>query len=226
MSFVSIRCPNCAATESIKIDVDQYQCQYCDNTFNYLDPNAPKVTRNVTVQEIQTHHCPLCGRGVTAGTSNQCTRCGTSELCSDCVFRTAGRKLECKNCITSSSYDCLVCGNYSILRCVSCVKLHEEDQSHVITRYCSEHLSNYFEKYYTRYLTLYACSYCGGLLCKYCHDPTGWSTGGKKKCKNCGKKSVEGSIIDCNIQVSPQLKLERISEYLRSYNLALNKSNL
>ena len=222
MSFVSIRCPYCAATETIPVGENQYKCRNCDHIFNYVNPDAPKMSKNITVQEVQSHQCAICGRGVTAGTSNRCMKCGTNDLCSNCVSETQERKLNCKNCIAASLHDCLECGNYSILRCVSCMKLHQKDQSHVVTRYCSEHLSDYFEKYHTRYLTLYACSYCDGLLCKYCHDSTGWQSGGKKKCKNCGKKSVEGSIIDCNIQVSTQLKLEKILEYLRRYNLTLN----
>lgn len=186
MSFVSIRCPNCAAAESILVGENQYRCRYCDNTFNYLDPNAPKITKNITIQEVQTHHCPLCGRGVTAGTSNLCMKCGASELCSNCVFdRPWLNDLVCRRCLGESSDDCLVCRKPSLYKCSSCTKLHEKDPSHVVTRHCMDHLSDFFKPSHD-WIALYDCRTCGPNICRDCAVGTI-----RKKCKNCGNK------LDC-----------------------------
>ncbi|TBR08508.1 MAG: hypothetical protein EPO62_06410 [Candidatus Nitrosotenuis sp.] len=182
MSFVSIRCPNCAASESIKIDENQYQCRCCDNTFHYANPDTPKRT----VQEVQSYHCPICGRGVTAGTSNKCTICGTSDLCSNCTLETSEKKLICKNCLVSQDY-CLTCGKDTTFRCHSCVKLHEKDPSHVITRFCSEHIVENVVVYSKAKYFGWSCSHCGGLICINCLNRAGW----KNNCKNCGNKVKE-----------------------------------
>jgi hypothetical protein len=164
----------------MKIDENQYQCRYCDNTFNYVDPNTPKVTRNVTVTE--SNHCPICGRGVTAGTSNKCTVCGISDFCSNCVFETSENKISCKNCISTISYDCLVChNNYSIYRCPSCVKLYEKNSIPFIYRLCSEHLGIYGNTKVTHFS---GCPNCG-FTCPDCQVKEGWFN---SKCKFCGNK--------------------------------------
>lgn len=190
MSFISIRCPNCAAAESLPIGENKYRCRYCDNTFNYVDTNASKVTKNITVQEVQSHHCPICGRGVTAGISNCCMKCGTNDLCSNCTFETPEKKLMCRSCFSATLDNCLICGNYSTFKCHSCIKLHEKDPSHVITRYCSEHLVKkilcLFGKYYG-----WACSHCGGLVCGNCVIVGTYNN----KCRNCGNNLKNPTLI-------------------------------
>lgn len=162
MSFTSIRCPNCAGTESVPIGESKYQCRYCDNTFDYVAPNAPKVTKHITVQEIQSHNCPNCGRGITAGTSNRCMECGISDFCSNCIIITPEQKFVCKNCLLAASRNCSKCGKYAVYRCPSCLRLHEKDPSHVIVRTCAdpEHFIDHFVKMsFGSYMVRY-CSDC------------------------------------------------------------------
>jgi predicted RNA-binding Zn-ribbon protein involved in translation (DUF1610 family) len=189
MSFVSIRCPNCAAADTIPVGENKYQCRYCDNTFHYVDPDAPKITKNISVQE--SHNCPNCGRGITVGTGNRCTKCGTNDFCSNCVFETTEKKLVCKNCIAASSWGCYKCGNYSIYRCHSCVKLNEKDPSLVITAVCAEHLA-FFEG--MGKCPFDVCPNCG-FICTYCMINVS-DQRNIMKCKNCGDKLKKIRVAD------------------------------
>jgi hypothetical protein len=148
-----------------------------------VDPNAPKVTRNVTVTE--SNHCPICGRGVTAGTSNRCTECGTSELCgSCCVLKWWDKALCCRKCLATNNFDCLICGNISLKQCDICIKLHEKDPSHVIQRYCLNHfVDNFYKKGSMGHISIWHCTNCGNFICEGCAVGGIW-----KKCKNCNSR--------------------------------------
>lgn len=187
MSLTSIRCPNCAGSESLIVGENQYQCKFCDNTFHFDNPNTPKITKNITVQE--SNHCPICGKGVTFGTNNRCTVCGTSNLCNNCTDETPEKKTICKNCLKSKELNCLVCGKHAKTFCPYCTILHEKDPSHVITRSCSVHSTHYFifvSMDHTAYL-YYHCAKCNLTPCETCRGKRGmW--GDSYNCQQCGKK--------------------------------------
>jgi hypothetical protein len=223
MSFVSIRCPNCAATESIPVGENKYQCRYCDNTFNYVDPNAPKITKNVTIQEIQRYNCPICGRGVTAGTSHLCMSCGKNDFCDNCSFETSEKRLICKNCLTTTSYDCQKCGIYSAFRCISCIKLHDKDESHTITRYCSEHFVDRFvmrQNVIGDHMNSYfICANCRGLVCNNCRKGRFFP-----KCKYCGNKLIRAQPLDSGLKkkrISLADDIQRILTICKSSHLEI-----
>jgi hypothetical protein len=214
MSFVSIRCPNCAGVESISVGANMYQCRYCDNTFNYIDPNAPKVTKNITIQEVQTRNCPICGRGVTAGTSHLCMSCGKNDFCDNCSFENLEKKLICKNCLTTESYDCQKCGVYSAFRCISCVKLHENNSFHTIARCCSEHLIDHFvvrKNALGDHLNTYKiCFNCGGLVCKDCGKGNF-----RPKCKYCNNKLDWIQPLDSELKKKRMSLAEHVQQFVR-----------
>lgn len=193
MSFTSIRCPNCAGSESLIVGENQYQCKFCDNVFHHDNPDTPKITKNITVQE--SNHCPICGRGVTLGTSNRCTMCKVSDFCSNCVDETMEKKLICRNCLPASlKASCMECGKYSLYTCYSCVKLHEKNNSHIITAICAEHFTPLPEKKHAIKASIDICPDCG-VTCNNCTiKESKWNR--KKICKNCHNDLVSSNVFD------------------------------
>jgi len=137
MSVTSVRCPNCGSVASKTVNHDEYKCNHCGATFYFTKPNVQKF-------DTVTHNCPLCGKPIPSGTGYKCTRCGTFDLCPDCVSRIEPEGYVCKECFRKAGQDCIICGKFAGTVCGSCQELLKRGETDTVTQVCWDHYSLLF----------------------------------------------------------------------------------
>lgn len=201
MSTVAIKCPNCGATVTTMIEENQYQCKYCDNIFNYVDPNVTKISRDAVGQQMM-YNCSICGRAMQSRFGDKCMKCKKNGFCHNCIFE-LDNVFQCKTCIAADSRNCPICGKPISGFCVSCMESSRSgkiDKSQV-SRTCADHLAENSFHYITQFNyekkpggydveSYYYCKTCGGggTVCFSCVIIKKKIRGNKYICKSCGNK--------------------------------------
>lgn len=169
MSTVAIYCPTCGSTVTDEIKPDNYRCQSCQASFNFV-----RTYDKVVTQDVRTHNCPICGKNIPPGSGNLCKNCNTGDLCRNCAQELPKRGLVCKQCIMQEKKDCFRCGYYSNIVCACCYKCKINGKEKNFVRSCNEHLKDYFwypmgvDKFDTHYYSQFECESCAGPVCSNC----------------------------------------------------------
>ena len=175
MGTAIVRCPNCSSVSNRTTRPDEYKCSHCGATFHFVRPADQLVT-----YDVRTHNCPVCGKHVEAGKGYRCVECGQYDVCESCVDHVRGKYL-CFSCIRKEGNNCLYCGKYAIIRCVSCKG-----------GACRDDYGRMFWKFKefpdAHRLVSFECEVCRGAVCQNCVVERKELFSTKYICKNCGSK--------------------------------------
>ena len=183
MATAIVRCPNCGSVSNRTSVPDEYVCSHCNAKFKFVRPGDRMVT-----YDVRTHSCPICGGPVEAGKGFRCIRCGRFDVCGICAHRTPKGHI-CLTCLREGREDCVICGNFALFRCASCLRISGIDSG----RACVEHASRvFFHEPHHGLLEssggcFYYCPTCQGWICRNCATPQS-TLSVYSVCKGCGTR--------------------------------------
>jgi DNA-directed RNA polymerase subunit RPC12/RpoP len=174
MSVVAIRCPTCGSAAASTANPDEYVCRHCNTRFQITHPTA------TVISDTRAHHCPICGRPVSALESFRCTECGRADFCQRCVTAMPLRGTErfvCRTCLTKKGMACSDCGDYAPTVCSVCSR-----------RACQKHVDSYFALYVGKECQVHyaICPSCKGIVCNNCTQLKRGVFSTKVRCGKCG----------------------------------------
>lgn len=177
LSVVAIRCPTCGSPAASTTNPDEYVCSHCRTRFQITHLSATLIS------DTKPHHCPICGRPVSALKSFRCTECGKLDFCDRCVTAVplmGTERFVCRRCITARGWACSECGEYAPSVCVACSR-----------RACQQHVDTYFAFYVgeERQVHYASCLTCKGQLCSSCAEVKRGLFSTKVYCVKCRSES-------------------------------------
>ncbi len=194
MSATMIRCPNCGSTDVHSTAPDQYKCLRCGGGFNLIRPDVMR-------QDVVSHNCPVCGKPVEAGKGFRCTRCGSYDLCPDCVSYLNPDGHVCKTCLKKAGQNCFICGKFAFQTCQSCVGLAAKGKKdpEVVTKVCGDCYNLWFIDHIELKKAsggmpprwgpvTFHCPRCGQICTDCAEEKQRFLRGKTYVCKNCGSE--------------------------------------